>query len=572
MAKRKINFVFLFTLIIFAASVIPVFAQAQRELQKTEQIEPNIEKEQALINKIEKKKPETDIEEQLPSVPTAPASEEKVMVKNITVTGITLITEAEANNIVNPFKNKEMNVRDMQQAAGLVTDAYRKKGFITSRAYIPPQKIEQGLLEIRVVEGVTGNIEVKGNRFYKTTLIRNKIDLVKGEPFNYNTLRQGLSAINQQPDRHAKAVITPGKEAGTTDTILNVEDHFPIHAGFTYDNFGSRYVKKDRYKLTLKDNNLLGWDDILTTEWQKSEKEYYSFLSFRYLLPLMEGLKVGLYANKSRLTLGREYTDLNVRGKSKLYSFYLIKSLMDTDNLDINLNAGFDYKDIYNFQLDEMQSRDRERIAKLGFDADMTDKFGRTLLTYEIDCGIPNIMGGMKSHDEYASRDGSGGEFIKNIWNILRLQRLPFESTLLAKAQIQHTSYILTAAEQFQIGGIANVRGYPAAELVGDNGYAMTYEWSCPIYPLSKKIIIPFSKEKVYDRLRFVTFWDWANVVSRRTQPGERTTNTRSGVGFGIRFNLPQRLTFRVEAAWPLNAKPSDNSNCHVWNEVSVNF
>jgi len=36
MAKRKINLVFLFTLIIFTASVIPVFAQAQRELQKTE--------------------------------------------------------------------------------------------------------------------------------------------------------------------------------------------------------------------------------------------------------------------------------------------------------------------------------------------------------------------------------------------------------------------------------------------------------------------------------------------------------------------------------------------------------
>ncbi len=289
-------------------------------------------------------------------------------------------------------------------------------------------------------------------------------------------------------------------------------------------------------------------------------------------MPLFNGLKAGFYVNRSRLTLGKEYTDLNVRGKSKLYSFYLIKSLMDTDNLDINLNAGFDYKDIYNFQMDEMQSRDRERIAKVGFDTDMTDKYGRTLLTYEIDCGIPNIMGGMKTHDGFASRDGSGGKFVKNIWNILRLQRMPFNSTFLAKAQIQYTPYILTAAEQYQIGGIANVRGYPAAELVGDNGYAMTYEWSCPIYLLSKKIMIPFTKEKVYDRLRFVTFWDWANVVSRRTQPGERTTNTRSGVGFGVRFNLPERLTFRVEAAWPLSAKPSDNSNCHVWNEVSISF
>ena len=83
-----------------------------------------------------------------------------------------------------------------------------------------------------------------------------------------------------------------------------------------------------------------------------------------------------------------------MRGKTKVYSLFANNALIDQENLNLNLNFGFDYKDMVNSQLDAVTSHDRLRVAKLGFDLDMTDKFGRTLFTYEFDAGIPNIMGG----------------------------------------------------------------------------------------------------------------------------------------------------------------------------------
>lgn len=562
---KKIVLLLLFSLILGNL----IFAQKVGEVEK---IEREIEKEKILRERIEKEKVLPEIEEKKPEEIPPPVREERVFIKKINVFGFTLVSQKEIEGIIKLFENKELSLSELQKIADLITDIYRQKGYVTSRAYLPPQKIEEGILEIRVLEGITGSLEIKGNRYFKTSLLKKKITLKKGEPFNYNILRKDLAKINEHPDRTARAVLMPGKEPGATDIVLEVKDRLPIHIGFDWDNFGSRYIEKDRYRVTLTHNNLLGWDDILTLQYQLAEADAYCLASLRYLLPITENLNLGFFMARTKLNLGREYEDLDARGKSRLYSIYLIQSLIEEENIDLSLNLGFDYKDIFNFQLGEETSRDRLRVAKMGLDLDLTDKLGRTLITNEIDFGIPNIIGGLKEKDIRASRPGSGGKFIKNVINLLRLQKMPFNSTLLWKNQFQFSPYILTAAEQFQIGGIANVRGYPPAEHVGDKGYATTLEWSFPVYFIPKDIKVPLSEAKLYDALRVVTFYDWANVDLRRPQAGEEKKETLSSFGFGLRFNLPEDFSLRLDLAWPLHKTPSDGRHFRPWIEISKEF
>lgn len=549
-------------------------APATAQVEKIERSEAGIRKELKLRQMLGQKKTSPQIEEEKPVVEeeALAAREAKTQINNITVSGVTLFTEAEVRAVVQPYENRVLSVREMQKAADLVTDLYRQKGYVTSRAYLPPQKIENGRLEIKVIEGMTGDVEIKGNRFFKTSLLKRLLDLKKGAFFNYNALRKGLSRINRQQDRNARAVLMPGKEAGTTDTVVEVKDNLPVHVGLDWDNYGSRYLERNRYKTTVTHNNLLGLDDVFTFQYQLSEAERYKLFSARYVLPVSNDLKVGLFGASSHLRLGKEFEDLNARGKSRLYSVYAIRTLLDTENTDLVFNVGFDYKDIFNFQAGEETSRDRLRVGRFGFDLDVTDGLGRTLVSQEADFGIPDIMGGLDDQDARASRSGSGGKFVKNILNLLRLQKMPFDSTILWKNQIQVSPYILPAAEQFQIGGIANVRGYPPAEVVGDSGYAMTWEWSFPVYLVPKDVKIPFSKAKLYDALRVVAFYDWANAHLRRPQAGEEKNKTLRGAGVGVRFNLPESFFAKVEFAWPLDNTPSDGDRLHTWFEVSKTF
>ena len=62
----------------------------------------------------------------------------------------------------------------MQKVADLISEAYRTKGYITSRAYLAPQKIENAKLEIKVVEGKMGDLNVTGNHWYKASLYKKK--------------------------------------------------------------------------------------------------------------------------------------------------------------------------------------------------------------------------------------------------------------------------------------------------------------------------------------------------------------------------------------------------------------
>lgn len=544
----------------------------------------NIERSQEILNQneqikkqIQEPKEKVKIDDNLPKEVTSQESAgPKILVKNITVTGVTIFSTVKIKAITSQYENKELTLRDIQKIADLITDLYRQKGYITSRAYVPPQKMENGALEIKVVEATVGDIQVKGNRFYSSAIIKKQVSLKKGEPFNYNNLKKNLVNINEHPDRNAKAVLAPGKEPGSTDVVLDVKDSLPIHIGVGYNNFLSRFVRRNNYNSTFTHNNLLGQDDILTVQYQRGDANDYHSYSIRYLYPVTNSLDIGISTSRSKIVLGKEFTDVNSRGKSRMFSIYASQMLIKNDDLVFNLNFGFDYKDVYSFLSGDISSQDRLRIAKVGFDFDLTDDFGRTIISNDFNYGIPSIMGGTKAHldpgDKPTSRAGAGGEFLKNTVNLVRLQKLVFDSTLLWKNQLQFSPSILTATEQFQVGGPANNRGYPVAEFVGDRGYSMSWEFAMPPYFVPKSFKIPFSKSRVYDAFRFIGFYDWANVQLKTLQAGDSKNRTLRSAGCGVRLNILENFSARYEIGWPLDNKPSDGKNLHQWIEVTKTF
>jgi hemolysin activation/secretion protein len=553
----------------------PCFAQQPRtsqELSGMERTRELEEKQKALEKALKKKKEKPRIEEKLPTeaAPTLPT--EKVLIKTIKVTGVTLLSKKEIDPVIKQFENKELALTEMQKAADLITDAYRKKGYITSRAYLLPQKIENDTFEIRVIEGKMGDLNVKGNYYYKSYLFKKKFLLKKGEPFNYYILTRILRRINQQPDRFAKAVLVPGQEPGSTDVMLEVKDNLPIHASWDFDNYGSRYIYNNRYQFGARHNNLFGMGDIFDFKYMLSEADAYQMIGGSYILPVTDTFNLGFSTFWSKLHLLNDFKTLDIRGNSQIYSLFATQNIADEENFNFNLNAGLDVKDVFNFQQGEESSQDRMRVAKVGYDIDVTDPLGRTVMSNEINIGLPGFMAGSRSKDNRASVVGSGGEFVKFLFNIFRLQPMPFESMILWKNQAQVSTKVLTATEQYQIGGVINVRGYPIAELVGDQGASSTVEWLFPPYLIPKDIKIPFTQTRFYDAIRLVAFYDYGAVWLRKPGGSTKKFDQLSDFGWGVRFNLPKNFFFKAEFAYPINAQASDGKDQRVWIQISANY
>lgn len=85
----------------------------------------------------------------------------KVMIKTIVVEGITSLPGDDVKAIISKYEGKELYLSQMQEIAALITNAYRQKGDIKSKAYLPLQTIEGGVLTIKVIEGSASAAEIK---------------------------------------------------------------------------------------------------------------------------------------------------------------------------------------------------------------------------------------------------------------------------------------------------------------------------------------------------------------------------------------------------------------------------
>ena len=193
----------------------------------------------------------------------------------------------------------------------------------------------------------------------------------------------------------------------------------------------------------------------------------------------------------------------------------------------------------------------------------MSDKLGRTIITMEEDVGV--LGGGLYDKDPLATEPGAGAQFEKLTGNLYRLQPMPFNSSILWKNSFQYSNYDLLSVEQFQLGGISNVRGYAPATYSGDQGVSSTLEWSFPLYFLPKDTLVPHSKGTFYDATRFVVFYDMGHADLRDPTGSNQQRSTLQGWGFGIRFNLPEDFFARVEYAYPIDPKGVSGAGNLYW-------
>ncbi len=529
--------------------------------------------DQEVKEKMEQTVQQAPKEEPVATVQPAGASEgAKVHITTVRVEDSTLIDEKEIAKVIGTYEDKDLDVEQIRHAVQDVTNLYRSKGFVTSRAYLPPQDIQSGLLIIKVMEGKLGEVTFKGNKYFSSRLLRSKIPLKEGEYFDYAKFVRSLEYINENSDLKVKANLVPGKKTGATDVVIEVQERCPYHIAIGYDNWAQKELGRYRYSMSLINNNVFGQSDSLYLSGLMSDGDNLRLYQGRYSLPLSNTLSIGFNALSTRTKLGGDFKDLNIHGRGDVYGVSATKEFIHTDKLQARADVAFDYKDIKDYALERLNSHDKLRVLRLGTEWDLSDKYGRNLLNPEVDFGIPHIMGGMAAKDDLASRTNSGGQFTKGVFSYYRLQPLPWDMDVLWKNNMQYTNNNLPSVEQFQIGGPASVRAYAPSERSGDNGIYTSPELSIPPYFLSKNLKVPFSQAKAYDALRFVVFYDYGRVSSHTPAAGDREVYNLRGWGVGFRFNPSNDTAFRLETGFPIGDDSTDGSTAHTWVEFQHQF
>lgn len=496
--------------------------------------------------------------------------------------------------LMDGYKSKHasgMTVGELQEAANLVRDAYRKAGYPVAQAFIPAQEVKDGVVKVSVLEGVLGGVVVEKNTLYSEKLIKQGAQDVVGKPVRIASLESSLMKINDYPGMDVLGVLRPGKQVGEAELVLNAQNEDPYEYFVTADNHGTVATGQSRVFAGASANNLLGWADrldVVALRTFSPSDSLYGSTYYEAQTPV-PSLRAGGGYSVNGYDVGKAYTPLPVTGKTEQWDAYLLNSWKRSRQLSLSsrFNLASRYAQVRDDATNALINRDRLTVASAGLDADFVDArfHGVNHLGATYSKGINGVFGAMDEDGKtaggvFSSRQGgdgkyAGGNFRKVATNYTRVQTLPFKSELQLRANTQYSKDMLVSLEQFSLGGPHSVRAYPVGEFQFDKGWFASAEWFLRAPFIAEKDA--FGGRKWGDILRVSAFFDYAGGINNNPTALEVTNGTDkvelSGAGLGVELNVPKAFFVKVEAATPVSHYDASNRhNPQYWLSAGLQF
>jgi len=529
----------------FISLSYPVYSQidverATREVDRLGRDEEEIEKR---MRRAPTKPAEIKIER-------APAAKEgkTFFIKKINLAGTESFPPEEFAPLIEKYENKEVSLLDLDILAKDIEQAYLERGIIAA-VFVSPQEIKDQTITLQVVEAKMGALETQKQKYFNKDRLSYYWRIKPGEVLHYDKLSKNIKMMNKNPDREVKSTLVAGKKPGTTDVALSAKTNFPIHFTSSFDKEGITSSGKSRIGLGLRDNNLLGLDDMLLAGYTFGSE--FSGMYAYHNIPISPFGTALIYGySYSRSTPAKEYTPFAIDSQARNASVSLYQDLYKKDNYLGEVYLTFDAKDKTITMNTGTYNRDRLRIVRLGGNLVLRDMSSVTYLSPEVSQGV-EAFGAMPENNSLASRGGKPS-FNKFLIGVQHKRNLPFDLQANLKVKAQYAHQKLTPQEEFGLGGINTVRGYPADDYLGDRAVLTNAELLIPAFFIPASWRLPYAQDSIKEQTTLVAFIDYGR--GSRIQPADSDKKTKNllGMGGGLRFNVFNQALLRLEWGFPI--------------------
>jgi hemolysin activation/secretion protein len=425
-------------------------------------------------------RPTPSIRVEEPARPALKPSAARFMLKGFRISGITVFAQAELLAGVQDYVGKEVDFADLDQAASRISRYYREQGFLVARAYLPAQDIKDGVVEIAVIEGRFGKVNLGNKSRVRDGVVRGHLNALPGTAVTEAGIERKMLLLNDLPGvGDARALLSPGANVGESDITVELAPAPFASGSVEFDNFGNRFTGANRLTGKLNLLSPLGVGDMLNAQLTKSFNGLeYGRLS--YQLPIGgDGFKLGAAYSKTDYQLGRAFSALNASGDADTYTLNVSYPFIRTRTFNLYGQAAYDWRDFQDRVAATATVADKSsRAATLTLSGDARDALlggGITVFSAGFSRGRLNLeTPAVRAADDATAR--TQGHFDKWNVNALRLQSLRERLSAYLSFSGQTASKNLDSSEKFVLGGANGVRAYPQGEASGDAGYIATVE------------------------------------------------------------------------------------------------
>lgn len=464
----------------------------------------------------------------------------QIWITQVRIEGNQQIETIILHELVANLENKNNVLADLQQAVARITQYYKKRGYFLAIAYLPKQKIEDGVLVIRVLEGQLGKVILNNQSTVKDSVIhRFTQQIPRNQALQQESSNKTLLLISDLAGVESmQANLQAGEYVGQTDLLLDVLGQKQWVGRIGIDNTGSTYTGRYRASGYLESHSMMGYGEKLSAQLLLSDQNLISG-GLNVQFPIMgDGLWMGGGYSRTEYELGEQFKLLDAKGTAENYNLNFTYPFIRSQKTNLNLKLLLEKRKLF----DEITATDTE-VSKQTYASRISVN-----LSQIDDWGIVSVKGGMSQLElmttigdleiqspsalniDHLSARTHGG-FQKYELTLSRQQRLTSSSWLMAELYGQLASKNLDSSEKFSF---KHMRAYPSAEALGDQGWGASINFYYQLMPFLNASLFKDIGEIQQNKNPYLT---------------EKNSRYLGGMGVGLGGNY-QGFDYNTTVAW----------------------
>lgn len=455
----------------------------------------------------------------------------------VRIEGLETLRAADFADVMNAYAGRELAPADLRALASDVANVARRRGYGLATAWIPPQRVVNGILRVQLEEGRIDAIEVSGSG--KVAVERSLASLANGRAVRTAALERRLLVAGDVAGVVVGKVRLDRRGARNVLVVATRRDRVRAYAFF--DNWGSAAIGPVRAQLGIEFAGLLAHDDSVSVGAVRTplQPDEFGLVRAAYTKPVgSAGTEIEISGYGAASQAGGVLKPFDIDGRGFGFTTTVSHPVLRKRALSIWTELALDVSDSRQDRSDILIRKDR--VTTLSLTGRALAKLGGNQLRGRLTVSRGfDAFGATQAGDPLASRPDADGQFTKiDYW--VDFQR-PIGSvvTLQLQSEGQLSSGPLLSSQEMGLGGRSFGRGYDYRERSGDSGISGSAE-------------IRFDLGKVAKPIRQAHLYVYADAGTVTNADGGFGGGSLASAGGGLRVTVGKNIFGGVELGIPL--------------------